>query len=328
MKKYIKKSILVNKILFNLGYFIYMIIGYTPRISYMSMINLYCLTNGQFLFDFNKKSKVYYDFVNKSNLFRDVNRKDLITVNSELNDEGYSLLKHRLDKKTTYKLKSFSYTLKAKVGNNQILYDPKDKKSNIYKFIPNDLIQNRLVQDLIMDPVLINIAGTYLGANPIFDFAAMWWSTDSKTKNEDAAQEYHFDLDRPKWLKIFIYLTDVNKDNGPHCYISGTHKVGNKPQEILNRGYVRVADKELKKHYPKNSFKEVIGPAGTIVFGDTGCWHKGKPIVKGERLILQLEYTSSLFGLNLPKFEITNPSTAFSKFCENNKVFTKNINLI
>ena len=30
-----------------------------------------------------------------------------------------------------------------------------------------------------------------------------------------------------------------------------THKVGNKPQEILNRGYVRVTDKELEKYYPK-----------------------------------------------------------------------------
>ena len=213
------------------------------------------------------------------------------------------------------------------MGNDQILFDPKDKKSNIYKFNSNDLIQNQWVQKLIMDPVLINIAGTYLGANPIFDFAAMWWSTDSKTKKEDAAQEYHFDLDRPKWLKIFIYLTDVNKDNGPHCYISKTHKVGNKPQEILDRGYVRVTDKELEKYYPKSSLKEVTGPSGTIVFGDTSCWHKGKPIVKGDRLILQLEYTNSLFGLNLPKFNINNPSSSFTAFCKKNNIYTQNINL-
>ena len=53
------------------------------------------------------------------------------------------------------------------MGNNQILYDPKDKKSNIYKFSSNDLIQNQWVQELIMDPVLINIAANYLGVNPI-----------------------------------------------------------------------------------------------------------------------------------------------------------------
>ena len=325
MKKYIKKSILINKILFFIGYITHKIIGYTPRVSYMSMINLYCLTSGKFLFDFNKKSKVYEDFVNYSNFFKNVNIKDLVKINSELNHEGYSLFKYKLDKKITHKLKSFSYTLKAKVGNNQILYNPKDKKSNIYKFSSNDLIQNQWVQDLIMDPVLIKIARNYLGVNPIFDFAAMWWSTDSKTKKEDAAQEYHFDLDRPKWLKIFIYLTDVNKDNGPHCYISGTHKVGNKPQEILDRGYVRVVDKELENHYPKSSFKEVTGPAGTVVFGDTGCWHKGKPIIKGDRLILQLEYTSSMFGSNFPKIKIQKPGEKFIKFCNENKYYTQNI---
>ena len=85
MKKYIKKSILINKILFYVGYIAHKIIGYTPRLSYMSMINLYCLTGGKFLFDFNKKSKVYEDFVNNSNFFKDVNRKDLIKINSELN---------------------------------------------------------------------------------------------------------------------------------------------------------------------------------------------------------------------------------------------------
>ena len=178
-----------------------------------------------------------------------------------------------------------------------------------------------------MDPVLINIAGEYLGAEPIFDFIAMWWSTDSKNKNEDAAQEYHFDLDRPKWIKIFIYLTDVNNDNGPHCYISGSHKIGNKPQEILDKGYVRISDKELLKFYNKNDFKEVTGPAGTITFGDTLCWHKGKPFIRGERLILQLEYTSSLFGLNIKPFNAKKASTQFKSFCNKNKFYTKNINI-
>ena len=95
----------------------------------------------------------------------------------------------------------------------------------------------------------------------------------------------------------------------------------------MDRGYVRVTDKELEKYYPKSSLKEVTGPSGTIVFGDTSCWHKGKPIVKGDRLILQLEYTNSLFGLNLPKFTINNPSSSFTAFCKKNNIYTQNINL-
>ena len=328
MKDVIKKSKLLNKTIFYLGQVFFKIFGKTPNIAYMAMVNLYCLTNGRFLEKKNKKKEFSYFFKSQSKLFKNITPQNVYNVAKEINKEGYKIFEHKLNTKAIQELKSLSYKLKAKVGNDQILFDPKDKKSNIYKFNSNDLIQNQWVQKLIMDPVLINIAGTYLGANPIFDFAAMWWSTDSKTKKEDAAQEYHFDLDRPKWLKIFIYLTDVNKDNGPHCYISKTHKVGNKPQEILDRGYVRVTDKELEKYYPKSSLKEVTGPSGTIVFGDTSCWHKGKPIVKGDRLILQLEYTNSLFGLNLPKFTINNPSSSFTAFCKKNNIYTQNINLI
>ena len=262
---------------------------------------------------------------NKSKLFEKTSFEDIKQVVMEIKKEGYKVFEYKVNPKMINKLKSLSYTLKAKVGDSQIVFDPKNKESNIYNFNPNDIVQIDWVQELIMDPVLINIAGNYLGTNPIFDFAAMWWSTDSKKQNDDAAQEYHFDLDRTKWLKIFIYLTDVNKYNGPHCYISGTHKSGSKPQEILSRGYVRVSDNELHKYYPQKKFKEITGPAGTIVFGDTGCWHKGKPIENGDRLLLQLEYTSSLFGLNLPKFKIQKPGKKFIKFCNENKYYTPNI---
>ena len=327
MKNIIKRSIILNKGIFYLGYVIFKLFGKTPKVSHMSMINLYCLTNGHFLDNLNFGKKYVSNSDINSILFKKIDLKNIKAISKEIEKEGYFIFKNKLDDLIIEELKSLSYTLKAKVGNNQILFDPKNKISNIYKFNPNEVVKNKFVQKLIMDPVLINIAAEYLGTEPIFDFAAMWWSTDSKVQKEDAAQEYHFDLDRPKWLKIFIYLTDVNKDNGPHCYISGTHKVGSKPQKILDKGYVRVADKELEKHYPKNCIKEVTGLAGTIVFGDTSCWHKGKPIVKGDRLILQLEYTSSLFGLNLKKFKIPNPSPEFSNFVKYNKVYTKNIHL-
>lgn len=328
MKSTLKKSILLNKIFFYFGFWIFKIFSVTPKISYMAMVNLYCLTNGKFLEKFNQKKNISFPFQGESALFPNINYNKIKVIVSEIKNEGYNTFNFRLPLNAVEELTSLSYNLKSKIGDNYICFEPKNKISNIYKFNPNDVIQNQWVQDLIMDPVLINIAGTYLNANPIFDFAAMWWSTDYKVNKEDAAQEYHFDLDRPKWLKIFIYLTDVNTDNGPHCYISKTHKVGSKPQQILNRGYVRISDQELEKYYSKNNFKEITGPAGTIVFGDTSCWHKGKPLTKGDRLILQLEYTSSLFGLNLPKFKIKSPSKEFSSFCEKNPFFTQNINLI
>lgn len=293
----------------------------------MSMVNLYCLTNGRFLDNLKPRHEYILNSNLKSILFNELDFEYVKTISQTIKNDGYSIFKNKLDNKVIDELKSLSFKLKAKVGEDHIHFDPKNKRSNIYKFEPNELINDGCVQELIMDPILINIARQYLGSEPIFDFVAMWWSTDSKNKNDDAAQEYHFDLDRMKWLKIFVYLNDVDENNGPHCYISGSHKVGNKPQKILDKGYVRISDSELHKYYKKNDFKEITGAAGTVVFGDTSCWHKGKPIVKGDRLILQLEYTTSLFGLNMPKFQVSRSNNSFANFCEKNKHYTKNIQL-
>ena len=99
----------------------------------------------------------------------------------EIKKEGYKVFEYS-EPKMINKLKSLSYTLKAKVGDSQIVFDPKNKESNIYNFNPNDIVQIDWVQELIADQILINIAGNYLGTNPIFDFAAMWWSTIQKNK--------------------------------------------------------------------------------------------------------------------------------------------------
>ena len=51
----------------------------------------------------------------------------------------------------------------------------------------------------------------------------MWWSSKSNFNDPKSAQEFHFDLDSIKWLKFFIYLTDVEANTGPHIYVKGTH---------------------------------------------------------------------------------------------------------
>jgi hypothetical protein len=210
--------------------------------------------------------------------------------------------------------------------DKKILYEPGNAQAEIYRFDIQDLANNTDIQSLITDPALVNIARNYLGCEPIFDFPAMWWSTSfQKEASSEAAQLYHFDLDRIKWLKIFFYLNNVSLENGPHCYVEGTHKPGNKPEELLKRGYVRIKDEEIRSHYPEMDIKVVCGEAGSVFAGDTKCWHKGMNLKSGHRLVLEFEYTSSLFGANYPKMEIHNYSKEFKEYCLSNKVFASNI---
>tara|TARA_B110000977_G_C11090040_1_gene496383 strand:- start:5626 stop:6621 length:996 start_codon:yes stop_codon:yes gene_type:complete len=328
VKKTLKKSIFFNKIIFYLGYFWFNLTGKTLHYSKMAMINLYCLTNGVFISKFNErfKFKNEFKFLKNESILGEYSLEKKIKTVKELEEQGYVILDFSLDEKIIDSLVDFSIKTKANVQNKMIFFDKKNIVSNIYRFRNEDLLNNSVVQKIIMDPQLIEFARDYFKCDPIFDFSAMWYSTTfNKNITDDAAQDYHFDFDTTKWLKIFIYLTDVNDFNGPHCYISSSHKDNSKPLELLKRGYVRISDEEISKYYSYDRFKEIKGKKGTIVLGDSLCWHKGKNILKENRLIFQMQFSASLFGSNTPKVILNNYTDDFKKFCKSNKTYSQNI---
>src|SRR5690606_10997252 len=94
-----------------------------------------------------------------------------------------------------------------------------------YNFSRASILRSRELQQLIFDDSLRAVAQEYLGCKPILDHLAFWWSAPFEGKaRSEAAQMYHFDMDRIKFLKFFFYITDVNPNNGPHCYVRGSHK--------------------------------------------------------------------------------------------------------
>jgi hypothetical protein len=144
----------------------------------------------------------------------------------------------------------------------------------------------------------------------------MWWSRPFHGKaSTEAAQLYHFDMDRIKFLKFFFYLTDVTPETGPHCYVRGSSK--RKPAPILRDG--RISDEEIDRHYPKADLVEICGGTGSIIAVDTRGWHKGKALTQGERLLLQFEFTNSMFGQNYPRTHLSkDTSPSFLEFVRTN----------
>ena len=118
--------------------------------------------------------------------------------------------------------------------------------------------------------------------------------------SSEAAQLYHYDLDHMKWLKVFFYLSDVTTEQGPHTYIPVSHKIGRKNYKILQRGYARVTDAEMKDMQSEEPCS-LLGEAGTVIIGDTKCFHKGTPVVAGSRLVLQPTFGPSEFFKKLVK---------------------------
>jgi len=320
----------LKKLCYN-GYNLFLKTGQTPNDAFLALIKLYCETNGRFSVEFNKRlvkqSKVVESQLKGvPGIF---NAIDFEKTDLELNKNGYTVFDKKLDKEFCDRLYMFAMETPLEFPPNyktKILYNPENPIAEIYRFNIQDIVNNLDVQNLIMDPVLINIARNYLGGEPIFDFPAMWWSTAfKKTASSEAAQLYHFDMDRVKWLKVFFYINDVTPENGPHCYIKGSHKPGNKPIELLKRGYARIPDSDLNRYYKEIDFIQLYGKAGTMFAGDTKCWHKGLHPKAGHRLVLEFEYTSSLFGANRPKLIVQKSSVAFREFCKRQKVYSSNI---
>ena len=91
------------------------------------------------------------------------------------------------------------------------------------------------------------------------------------------AQLYHFDMDRPQFLKLFFYLTDVTPDTGPHCYVRASHR--ERPAALWRDG--RHADDEVLALYGRASEVEITAPRGTLIAVDTSGFRKGKPLIRG-----------------------------------------------
>ena len=173
-----------------------------------------------------------------------------------------------------------------------------------YDFDEETALGSPEVQEFVTDPLMALISQKYLGQPVLMDEVAFWWTTSKKAEDANLnAQLFHQDRDRLSFLKFFIYLTDVKPDTGPHVYIRGSH--ANIPWSL--RGDGRKSDEAVKAAGLWNNVQEITAPAGTLMAVDSIGLHKGKTPISSDRLALENEYATSLFGMQYetPSFEPT-----------------------
>jgi hypothetical protein len=217
-----------------------------------------------------------------------------------LRTDGYLMFDRRLPQPVVEELVRFSADAPAEAvpvsaGNGAGRVDLSNKEADGYQIDQQAALDHPMIQEIIADSSLLAVVGQYFGCIPVLGMVVMRWSFSSeRAPNDDLAQLYHWDDDWVRWLKFFIYLTDVDETCGPHVYVRGSHRPGSKPQSLLSRGYSRIPDADIEAVYPAADIISAEAPSGSILAGDTRCWHKGLQPTGGRRLLLQLNFADTL----------------------------------
>lgn len=284
----------------------------TPEVAYQAMIWLFCTSQGRFndwVSRLLAKRNPKIDLVNRSGVLGEMDQPRSTSLVERLRYDGFIVFPQQLSSEMCDRLVAFAMTTPAIVRamDNEdkptaprlALFDPVKPLAVRYDYAPADLLSQPDVQSLLADGSLLEVVQEYLGCQPVADVLSMWWHTNFHDHpDSEAAQYFHFDMDRLKWLKIFVYLTDVGPENGPHSFVRGSHRTGAIPWDILRRGYVRLSDEEVAFRYPKDDILSFTAPRGSIIIEDTRGLHKGVNVRGEPRLILQLQFSNSLFGAN------------------------------
>lgn len=307
-KRFIRVGFDFSKLIF--GLMVYLVSKRTLAFSYQSMIRLFCATQGHsndvlsFVIGLIKRP---YNFGKDADgILGCMSGRARQLVVADLRTQGYHVFTAKIPEQLCDKLLEYALT-KPCISRpmdgqgrqeSEIVIYPRENPSTVrYDFTPQDLLSNEDVQGLLADMSFSAIAQDYLGARPVIDVLSMWWHTAFSDKPDmEAAQYYHFDMDRPKWLKFFIYLTDVTSASGAHVFVKESQRTGGIPSSMLKKGYARLTDEEVENHYGCERVIEYIASRGTIIAEDTRGLHKGKHVKCGDRLVLQIQFSNCLFG--------------------------------
>lgn len=134
---------------------------------------------------------------------------------------------------------------------------------------------------------IIDAATDYLGNIPFLGMVSVMVSPPNES--QVGSQLYHLDFSDEHQLKFFVYLDDVDIDNGPFTFVPRdvTKKL------IARTGYDRgrLTPEEVDAILGDDGQIRVTGPEGTAFLVDTSsCMHYGSNGNKATRVVLLIQY--------------------------------------
>lgn len=163
----------------------------------------------------------------------------------------------------------------------------KNKVSRISGYL--DLKKESVLKNFLSSKEILHVIKNYLNPKFVSINASFFISNPVETSEKEKysnAQFFHWDNDFKKFLKFYIYLTDIDGDSGPHIFVEKSHKL-KKRQHKLCRVF---NDDNIYQSY--KNVKEFHGKSGSAFFVDSYGIHKGKAPKNKSRILLNIHFGS------------------------------------
>lgn len=147
-----------------------------------------------------------------------------------------------------------------------------------------DVLKAPYLLSLANDERILSLAQRFLGCKPTLSYLSAWWSYPTKVGAQQA-ELFHRDVDDWRFLKLFIYLCDVDMDNGPHVYVKNSSS-----SDIL-MNIRRYSESEVENAFGSENIMLLERSEGAAFIENTYGFHRGLPVRSGRRLMFQAVYS-------------------------------------
>lgn len=173
-------------------------------------------------------------------------------------------------------------------GGARFALDQTPPSCNTAYYDWRDFVRIPALMSAANDPGILGVAQNFLGGAPTISDMKMWWSLLRDGGKEN--QLFHRDVDDYRFCKLFVYLTDVGPEGGPHVYVPGSSG----SRECLEDR--RYSDEEVERHHG-NKAVSLCAEAGSAFLVNTYGLHKGLAPKSSERMIFVVQYSLLPIGL-------------------------------
>jgi len=169
--------------------------------------------------------------------------------------------------------------------------NPKKREINARHFLNREvLLKDNCIQLFLTDAILQIVSAFYACAPKAYVFTT-WLHPWIPSGTREVSQKWHKDPEGMEVVKVFLYVDDVELENGPFEYVKGSFTKGKnsslQPYRIKNR---YPPDGYIERNVSKDDIFTGIGKKGTLIFADNNGFHRGGYVKKGMRKVMQVSF--------------------------------------